>query len=41
MIIKQSLLGAQDNPLRMITNSRQHETRAEPMRPQNPDELSS
>ena len=41
MIIKQTLLGAQDNPLRMLSNSRHHETRAEPMRPQNNDDLSS
>lgn len=35
MIIKQSLLGAQDNPLRVFTTSqaKQHETRAQPPRP--------
>lgn len=33
MVIKQALLGAQDNPLRMVTNSRPYETRVDPNKP--------
>ena len=35
MIIKQTLLGAQDTPLRTITSPKQHHTRAVPDRPLN------
>ena len=35
MIIKQTLLGAQDTPLRMITSPKLHDTRAAPARPDN------
>lgn len=33
MVIKQALLGAQDNPLRLMTTSRPYETRVDPSRP--------
>lgn len=32
MVIKQSLLGAQDNPLRMLTQTKHFETQIEPNR---------
>lgn len=33
MVIKQALLGAQDNPLRMVTNPKPYETRVDPNKP--------
>lgn len=41
MVIKKSLLGAQDNPLRMLTQSRPYETQIEPNKPALTDEQSS
>lgn len=41
MVIKQSLLGAQDNPLRMLTQSKPFETQVEPRNPVLTDEQSS
>jgi hypothetical protein len=38
MVIKQSLLEAQDNPLRMMTNPKPYETRANPYKPENTED---